>query len=224
MSPMWLQSIFIPSEFCNLCAYQHRYRDGEPNVPPKYTIFVSFNEAQEEFVHELCKDLRRRGRSPRWFDKPSSFNLWGLLRHNDRCLALKECGMVVVVVSEEYLTSFRQQLELRAIIIASVQNKNLTILPLFFGLNFDGLCDGRYDPEWFKRWKWFPIFNINKWGMRMFLGSNVLVYKRGSSLEEHVANQKEIVSSICKVVPPAMTNSVELYFPECSKLCKVIPI
>ena len=192
--------------------------------PAKYTIFVSFNEAQEEFVEELCNDLQIRNRSPCWFDKPNSSNLWAFLRHNDCSLALQKCGMVVVVVSEEYFTSSQQLLELHTIMEASVQNKNLKILPLFFGLNVDEFCNGQN--EWFKKWEKLSILKKIEWSvsLKLILDSNGLVYNRDSSLEGLVAYRKKIVSSICKVVPPAMSYFNDLRFQERSKLCRVIPL
>ena len=224
ISPMWLQSIFIPSEFCNLCACQHRsiYHRHYPDsfLSPKYNIFVSFNKAQGEFVEQLCMDLERHNRFA-WFDKPSS-NLRGDPPE------IAECEMVVVVVSEEYFTS--SMLELRKfhkIMEASMINKKLKILPLFFGLNVHEVYNRQ--EEWFKVWKkmlpmyWYHLLNLDecKQSLKLILGFNGLVYNRDSKLEGLVAYRKEIVSKICKVVPPTMSRLDELRFQERSKLCKV---
>ena len=227
ISPTWLQSIFIPSEFCNLCACQHRWiiDHDHPDrlLPPKCNIFVSSNRAQGEFVEQLCMDLERRNRFA-WFDKPSSI-LSGFNRGRGDPPEIAQCEMVVVVVSEEYFTSSMQLMEFHDIMKARVKNINLKILPLFFGLNYDEVCNRQ--AGWFKVWEemsriWHIALDEWKKSLVLFLAFNGFVYNRDSKLDGLVAYRKAIVSEICKVVPPTMSSSDELRFQKRSKLCKVI--
>lgn len=229
LSPMWLQSILTSSEFC-FC--QHRYiydHYKEDRVrSPKCDIFFSSSTTEDWFVAQLCEDLRRRNRVP-FFEAQDARMSTSNIEEYEFCQSdIEKCKMVVVVVSEEYCTSSCKLTQLHHIMKASVKNKNLKILPVFFGLNVDEIC--KRQEGWFKVLEKTSTFNASwpnklddwKQSLKLILCFNGLVYNQDSKLEGLVGYRKMIVSTICKVVPPTMSHLDEIHFQECSKVCKVI--
>lgn len=229
LSPMWLQSILTPSEFC-VCQHRFTYNHNKEDLvwSPKCDIFVSSSTTQDWFVAQLCEDLRRRNRVP-FFEAQDARMSTSNIEEYEFCHPdIAKFKMVVVVVSEEYCTSSCKLTQLHHIMKASVTNENLKILPLFFGLNVDEICNRQ--EGWFKVLEETTTFNASwpnklddwKQSLKLILGFNGLVYNQDSKLEGLVAYRKEIVSNICKVVPPTMSHLDELCFHERSQLCKVI--
>lgn len=229
LSPMWLQSILTPSEFC-VC--QHRYiydHNKEDRVgSPKCDIFVSSSTTQDWFAEQLCEDLMRRKRVSFLEAQNARMSTSNIEEYVFCHPDLAKCKMVVVVVSEEYCTSSDKLTQLHDIMKASVKNENLKILPLFFGLNVDEICNRQ--EGWFKLLEEKTTFNASwpnklddwKQSLKWILGLNGMVYNQDSKSEGLVAYRKELVSYICKVVPPTMSHLDELCFQERSRLCKVI--
>ena len=165
-------------------------------------------------------DLKRRNRFP--------FSSTQHLRFIDLdYLEIAKFEMVVVVVSEEYFTSMWSLMQLHDIMKArrSVKNENFKILPLFLGLNVDEFCNRQ--KGWFKVWEEMATsmgITSDEWkqSLNLILDSNGLVYNQDSKLEGLVSYRNEIISYICKVVPPGMNYLDKLHFQKRSKLCQVI--
>ena len=211
-----------------LFACQHRSTERkyeDPILLRHHKIFLSHSGVQkEEFVEQLCVDLERRHRFPFFDKRPSS------LPKGERFpdlikAAVAQCEMMVVVVSEEYFASKWPMIELNGFMQATKKNKNLKVLPLFFGLNVDEFLDSDRQEEWFKKWdtmaKDDKRIEVGEWkeSLRSFGAFNGLVYDRHS--KEVVAYRRKVVSNICKAIPSDIKYD-ESHVQGRSKLCQVI--
>ena len=224
---MWLQYILHLVNFELPFACQHRSIDlkyEDPMLLQDHEIFLSHSGAQNEFVEQLCVELESRLRFPFFDKRPSS------LPKGERFpdlikAAVAQCKMMVVVVSNEYFTSKWPMIELNGFMQATKKDKNLKILPLFYGLNVEEFSDSRRHKKWFKKWETMAKadarIKVAEWkeSLKLFGAFNGLVYERHS--KEVVAYRKEIVSNICKSIPSNIKYD-ESHVQGRSKLCQVI--
>jgi hypothetical protein len=206
---------------------QHRSIDREykdPILLPCHKIFLSHSGAQKEFVGQLCVDLERCHRFP-FFDKRPSSLPKGERFPNLIKDAVARCKMMVVVVSEEYFSSKWPMIELNGFMQATKKDPNLKILPVFFELNVEEFSDSRRRKKWFKKWETMAKaddrIKVAEWkeSLKLLGAFNGLVYERHS--KEVVAYRQEIVSNICKAIPPDIKYD-ESHVQGRSKLCEVI--
>ena len=210
-------------------ACQHRSIDLEYDDPillePYHKIFLSHSGAQKEFVDQLCVDLERRHRFP-FYDKRDSSLPKGERDPNLIKAAVAQCEMMVVVVSKKYFTSKWPMIELNGFVQATKGKDNSKrILPLFYGLNVDEFSNSKLQEKWFEKWETMAKVDdrikVGEWkdSLKWLGSSNGFVYDRSS--KEVVAYRKEIVSSICKAIPPYIQYD-ESHVQGRSRLCQVI--
>ena len=138
--------------------------------------------------------------------------------------AVKQCEMMVVVVSEEYFTSKWPMVELHTFMETSKRNSKMKILPLFFGLSRNEFNDLSRQQEWFKVWdtmsKADTQIKVDDWkGALELLSSRIpMDYNRGS--RGVVAFRKKVVSEICSAIPADIRHE-DSHVQGRSHLCKV---
>ena len=140
--------------------------------------------------------------------------------------AVKQCEMMVVVVSEEYFRSKWPMIELHTFMEASKRNSKMRILPLFFGLSAEEFNEQSRQQEWFKVWdtmsKADTRINVYQWkaALKLLSSWNGMVYNRGS--RDVVAFRKKVVSQICSAIPADIKREDPHVRGRSHYLCEVI--
>jgi len=185
--------------------------DDDPVLESKHKIFLSHSGAQKEFAEHLCKALEDRYYYP-FFDKRFESLPKGKKFPSLIVEAARQCQLLVVVVSEEYFMSKWPMIELNAFVQATKvkkPNKNVAILPLFYGLSVSDLKDEKRQQRWLEKWKTFAKddqiqgrITVDDWRFAVdeLLNFNGLSYDQES--KEIVAYENAIVSHISKLVLP----------------------
>ena len=221
--PMWFEYIMHFVNFLTPYPCQHSSNDEDPVLQPHHNIFLSHGGAQKEFVDQLCVDLERRQRFPFFDRQPSSLpkgeRFPGIIKD-----AVAQCKMMVVVVSEQYFTSRWLMIELNGFVQASKGKDNSKkILPLFYGLNVEEFSESDRQKKWFTTWKKMAKddkrIKVDEWkeSLKVLRPFHGCVYEG----QKVLAYREEIVSSICKAIPPDIQYD-ELHVQGRSKLCKVM--
>jgi hypothetical protein len=120
----------------------------------KHKIFLSHAGAQKAFVEQLYVDLEARGYFSTFFDQreqslPKGKDFAPLIRE-----AAQLCHAAVVVLSEEFLCSKWPMIELAEFHGAQqAGNQRLNMLPVFYKLSVDDLCDRSIEDRWMPKWR-----------------------------------------------------------------------
>ena len=191
-------------------ACQHRsvglQSDDPVLLEPHHEVFLSHSGAQIEFVEQLCVDLESCHRFPFLDKRPAS------LPNRERFpdvmkAAVAQCEMMVVVVSEEHFTSKWPMILFNGFMQAyKGKDKSKKIMPLFYGLNVDEFHDSDRQEKWFTTWETMAKddyrIKVDEWKESL----KMLGYFKGLEYDRHskdvVAYREEIVSIICKAIPP----------------------
>lgn len=118
-------------------------------------MFLSHSGAQKRFVQELFAHLKAENHCP-FFDEeesslPKGENFVPLIFK-----AAQHCRVAVVVLSEEFLTSKWPMIELAEFVKARNNgNKELKLLPLFYGLSVADTRDETNKRRWRAAWEAF---------------------------------------------------------------------
>lgn len=196
------------SPFCIVCS---------PSIKlglSKHDIFLSHSRGQKDFVEQLCVDLEAQGYSP-FFDGrlnslPKGKEFAPLILK-----AAQHCHVAVIVLSQDYLISKWPMIELSECHAAEqAGNQALNLLPLFFKSSVHDLDDQAIKERWMSTWKEYESedkrIDVAKWceavrALRKVNGIvNGIVFGKHSTTE--VAYRKEIVQSICILLPPDLVD------------------
>ncbi|KAG0600824.1 hypothetical protein M758_11G063300 [Ceratodon purpureus] len=201
-----------------------RQHDADPKLQPKHKIFLSHSGAQKDFVEQLCEDLERFHHFP-FFDKRE-----GSLPKGERFpelifQAAKQCGVAVVVVSEEFFTRTKwPMLELDAFVKAQKERNGYPrILPLFFKLSRSQCRESARRELWLKVWRGWARGDskivVEDWvnALNVFGPINGLEYRS----EGEVSYRKAARSAIIRLVPPDLQFDTTSYQGS-ERFCKVI--
>ncbi|XP_073386868.1 disease resistance protein RPP2B isoform X1 [Physcomitrium patens] len=180
----------------------------------KHDIFLSHSRGQKDFVEQLCVDLEAQGYSP-FFDGrlnslPKGKEFAPLILK-----AAQHCHVAVIVLSQDYLISKWPMIELSECHAAEqAGNQALNLLPLFFKSSVHDLDDQAIKERWMSTWKEYESedkrIDVAKWceavrALRKVNGIvNGIVFGKHSTTE--VAYRKEIVQSICILLPPDLVD------------------
>jgi hypothetical protein len=192
----------------------------------KHKIFLSHAGAQKAFVEQLYVDLEARGYFSTFFDQreqslPKGKDFAPLIRE-----AAQLCHAAVVVLSEEFLCSKWPMIELAEFHGAQqAGNQRLNMLPVFYKLSVDDLCDRSIEDRWMPKWREYANddkrIDVAKWSaaVRALRKVNgVIFHKKGMS---EGAYRKDVVRSIFRLSPPELLYGSSRDMLGYSRICQV---
>ena len=199
-----------------------------PELTPKHTIFLSHSGAQKPFVEQLCKDFEDACYNP-FFDQRDDSLQKGKKFAGLIFEAARKCRVAVVVLSKEFLSSKWPMQELAEFVTAmDSDNKNLSLLPLFFNLSVSELSNESISNTWMTKWTKLADqdptrVDVQKWekAVQKLRGVHGLSFAKFGGSE--VKYREAVVKAIFKLVLPEVlydTSEVQ----GCDRLCKVSAI
>lgn len=182
-------------------------RESSPRTVPsmsknesKKQIFLSYSGKDRSFVEQLYEDLRNEGYRL-FFDCAVESLPIGAGFSELKFQSARECDIVVVVLSEEYLLSKGRMLELVTCLNAQKLDSKKKIFPLFYKIVLSALKDVETQRRLLHTWETYAKEDARidpmEWldAVRALLNINELVF-------DDVSDRKEIVRSIYNFCPP----------------------
>lgn len=152
----------------------------------RYKVFLSHSGHQEDFVTQLCVDLERFNYFPFFEQRPDIFQIGESYASLIQQVA-RQCSVVVIVLSKDYVVSKRTMVELSTFVqFQKTENPDLKLLPLLYHFSPSDLNEEHlFKEHWEELVEGDKTINIELWiqSIRALRATLSLIFNGNSDVE-----------------------------------------